>query len=140
MNITDIYEDSPNNYKIVSGAPKDIDEAIRYYLDQFEVYDKRAYPMEWAMINYGMARKLFSDKTQLKANDVEGRAKRIENALYYFNQTLDIFTYRNYPVMFALINLFMSKLFRERSLLFSKRSFLSNRGSPEESLEFGLDQ
>lgn len=141
MNITDVYEDSPNNYRIIVDAPQnDTEEAVRYYLSKFEVFERGAYPAEYATICYGMGRLLFADKTHVNVYDVEGRAKRIENALYYFNQAMEFYTYKTYPVMFALINVFMAKLFRERSMLFSKRSFLSNRGSPEESLEFGLDQ
>ncbi|KAK0330862.1 hypothetical protein LTR94_031159, partial [Friedmanniomyces endolithicus] len=41
--------------------------------------------------------------------------------------------------MHCLVNLYMAKLFRERALLTVNRSFLADRSSPEESLQYGVD-
>jgi hypothetical protein len=138
MNVTDILLDSPNGYRIIGNEPAVVDEAIRYYLVQLERYPVDEYPVEFAVVNYGMAKLLFADKTKPKLS--EERAKRIENALYHFNQSLPVFNHSDYPTMFGLISIYMARLFRERANLISNRSFLAERSSPEDSILFGIDQ
>lgn len=138
MNVTDILLDSPNGYRITSDAPTVVDEAIRYYLVIQDKYPIEEYPVEFAMINYGMGKLLFGDTTKPKIS--EERAKRIENALYHLNQSLHVFNNSDYPTMFGLISIMMAKLFRERATLISNRSFLAERSSPEDSVLYGIDQ
>lgn len=137
MNITDIYEDSPNGYLITTDAPPNTDDAIKYYLGALEIYPPAIYPLEFGIVNYGMGCLLYADKS--KPLFGEERAKRVENALYHFNHALEIFNYKDYPVMFGLISIFMSHLFLERANLINPRSFLAKRSTPEESVQYGLD-
>lgn len=138
MNIYDLYEDSPNGYEVTALAPKETDLAIKYYMAQIELYEREEYPTEFAIANYALGKVLFADKT--KPLESEDRAKRIENSLYHFHASLEIFDLRNYPVMYAVISIFVARLFRERALLVCNRSFLSKRSTPEESVQYGLDQ
>lgn len=138
MNITDILEESPNGFQITKTAPKDVDEAIRYYLVQINKYSRNEYPVEYGIANYSMGKLLLSDDS--KPKESEERAKRIENALYHFNLSIEIFNQRDYPIMFATISIMMGKLFRERAMFVSNRSFLSVRSTSEDSIAFGIDQ
>lgn len=138
MNVTDILLDSPNGYRITADEPNVVDEAIRYYLVQLERYPLDEYPVEFAMVNYGLGKLLFGDTTKPKLS--EERAKRIENSLYHLNQALPVFNHSDYPTMFGLISIFMARLFRERANLISNRSFLAERSSPEDSVLYGVDQ
>eukprot|EP01032_Pedospumella_encystans_P019548 gene19548-22224_t len=138
MNVTDILEDSSNGYRVTSEAPKNVDEAIRYYLQALAKYNIDDYPVEHAMANYGMGKLLFGDMSRPKVS--EERAKRIENALYHLNQSLPVFNSHDYPTMYGLISIMMAALFRERAALISNRSFLADRSSPEDSVMYGVDQ
>lgn len=138
MNNTELLEESPNGYEITTGAPKESEQAVRHYLDLLERFDRIEYPIEYALANYALARQLFADMSRTSSD--EEKAKLIENALFYFNQALELFDHRNYPMMHALICIFMGRLFRERSLLISPRSFLAQRSTPADSLQFGIDQ
>ncbi len=140
MNLIDIFDDSPNGYELTSIAPthKGIEACIRYYLDQLEIFEPKRNPEECGVLHFALGKLLFADKS-LKP-DSEERAKRVENALYYFNCAQEIFLVKDYPIMYALISVFMGKLFRERSLLISHRNFLSERSTPDESLQYGVDQ
>eukprot|EP01039_Chlorochromonas_danica_P010177 gene10177-11261_t len=138
MNNTELLEESPNGYEITTGAPKESEQAVRHYLDLLERFNRIEYPVEYALANYALARQLFADMSRTSSD--EEKAKIIENALFYFNQALELFDHRNYPMMHALICIFMGRLFRERSLLISPRSFLAQRSTPADSLQFGIDQ
>lgn len=138
MNYTDIFEDSPNGYDITSQAPKKIEDAIKYYFTQIDKFPISLHPLEYAVANYGLAKALLKDKTKLAVSEL--RAKRVENALYHFNLSLQVFTRADYPVMFAIVSVMMGHMFRERATLISDRSFLSARSTPEDSLEYGIDQ
>lgn len=143
MNNIEIFEDSPNGYVIVKDCPtKSVDDAIHYYLDMLDRYVVKVYPEEYGLICYSMGKLLLTDKGKSPYVSVqqEERAKRIENALYYFNAALVVFTPQDYPIMFSIISIFMGKLFRERSMLISQRNFLAERSSAEESLQYGVDQ
>lgn len=135
MNISDLFEESPNGYVITGEAPDNVEDGIEHYLDQLERFTKKHYPMEYGVINYALARMLFADP--LKG---EERAKRVENSLFYFKEALDIFNLRDYPMMYALISIYMGRLFRERAGLISHRSFLADRSTPSDCLQHGIDQ
>jgi tetratricopeptide (TPR) repeat protein len=139
MNLIDILSDSPNGHEIVANQPKkvDIEKVIRYYLDMLDQYFVQKYPVETGIINYTLGRVLFNDEKS--KGEITARSKRIENALYYFNQALETFGQKDYPMMYSIINIYMAKLFRERSILTISRSFLADRSTPEESLQFGID-
>jgi hypothetical protein len=153
MNIIDIYTDSPNGFEITSKAPtvsrdadrdrqRSAEKLIKYYLEQLETYYPIKYPLEYGIINYALGKFLFNDKEVKKdiaVNANTERSKRIENSLFYFSQALEIFTSKDYPIMYSLINIYMGKLFKERSLLTLPRSFLSDRSTPEESVAYGID-
>ena len=140
MNNTEILEDSPNGYKITSDQPRgNVEKAIEYYLHNMEKFTVELYPMEYGITNYGLARLLFEDRVNAP-NDDE-KAKRIENSLFYFTRALDsTFNRRDYPMMHALICVYIARLFRDRSYLISHRSFLQDRGTASDSLQYGIDQ
>jgi hypothetical protein len=138
MNCSDLFEESPHGYSITAHAPQEVDKAISYYLTVLEKYTLVDYPVEHGVANYALARILFIDRNTSPRD--EDRAKRIENSLFYFNQALETFDYREYPMMYALISIYMGRLYRERSLLINSRSFLAERSTPAQSLQFGIDQ
>lgn len=138
MNVTDILVDSPNGFRITADQPKVVDEAIRYYLVESDKYPVDEYPVEFAIVNYGMGKLLLGDTSKPKVS--EERAKRIENSLFHLNQALHVFNSNDYPTMFGMISIMMAKLFRERATLISNRSFLAERSSPEDSVLYGVDQ
>ena len=138
MNITDILEDSPNGYHISKDAPEHVDEAIRHYLVLINGFPAERFPLEYALSNYAMGKLLFTDTSKPKLS--EERARRIENGLYHLNNALLVLNQRDYPVMFSIISTMMGRLYRERALLTSNRSFLSDRATPEDSIAFGIDQ
>lgn len=138
MNITDILEDSPNGYDISRNVPEDVDEAIRHYLVLINGFPAARFPLEYALSNYAMGKLLFADTSRPKVS--EERARRIENGLYHLNNALQVLNQRDYPVMFSIISTMMGHLYRERALLTSNRSFLSDRATPEDSIAFGIDQ
>ncbi|KAJ1427662.1 hypothetical protein B484DRAFT_450245 [Ochromonadaceae sp. CCMP2298] len=138
MNVNDILEESPNGYDITRSEPIVVDEAIRYYLGMLEQYSAEDFPVEFGMVHYAMGKVLFGDQSKPKVS--EERAKRIENALYHLNQSMHVFDSKDYPTMFAVISTMMARLFRERATLISNRSFLADRSSPEDSVQYGVDQ
>lgn len=140
MNITDILEESPNGYQISSGVPvtKNSEEIIRYYLMMLERFPLEVYPVDFAVTNYSLARFLFGDR--VNAQSPEDKAKRIENSLFYFHQAQIVFSSDDYPIMYSIICIYMGHLYRERSSLINTRSFLKERSTPAESLQYGLDQ
>lgn len=140
MNNTELYEDSPNGYRITADQPKgDAENAIEYYITNLEKFTRENYPVEFGVANYGLGRLLFEDR--VNAPNDEEKAKRIENALFYFSQALETpFNRKDYPMMYALISMYMSRLFRDRALLISHRNFLHDRSTPSESLQYGIDQ
>jgi hypothetical protein len=138
MNNIDIFEESPNGFHVVAATTLGLDESIRYYLDELETFDVKKNPLEFGIIHSSMGKLLFGDKSKLNNNDE--RAKQVENALFYFNNSLEVFTTDEYPIMFAVVSVFMAKLFRERSSLISARNFLGERSTQDETLQYGVDQ
>jgi exonuclease VII small subunit len=138
MNVTDILVESPNGYRIITDAPEAVDDAIRYYLTIMNQYTLDDYPVEYGIVNYGMAKVLFGDTTKPKVS--EERAKRIENSLYHFHLAMQVFNHSDYPILCSVISIMMATLFRERAALISNRSFLADRSSPEDSINYGVDQ
>eukprot|EP01038_Epipyxis_sp_PR26KG_P007843 gene7843-10650_t len=143
MNIIDIYEESPNGYIITGDAPTDSDMAIQYYLDAMTAFaddelPREFYPLEYFFVHYELAMVLMLDKSKPLMSDA--RSKRVENALYHLSRAFEYFTHRNYPMMYAVMCMYMGRLFRERALLIFNRSILSKRSTPEDSVQHGIDQ
>ena len=54
---------------------------------------------------------------------------------------MEVFDYDSYPVFFAVINIFIGQLFRERAMLITNRSILAKRGvTVADSCTIGLSQ
>ena len=54
---------------------------------------------------------------------------------------MEVFDYDSYPIMYAVINIFIGQLFRERATLISARSILAKRGvTVADSCTIGLSQ
>eukprot|EP01035_Chromulina_nebulosa_P023525 gene23525-30496_t len=151
MNHTTILEDSPNGFPIVHNAPRvnfekghGVEDAIRYYLKEMVKYNRLDRPVEYALINYNVGKIFLADKKREGLLRSAGdRAKRIENGLFHFHESLQVFTQKDYPAQFVLICVFMAQLFRERTdIMMDGRSYLVKNGqsTPEESIQYGIDQ
>ena len=54
---------------------------------------------------------------------------------------MEVFDYDSYPIMYAIINIFIGQLFRERAMLITARSILAKRGvTVADSCTIGLSQ
>jgi hypothetical protein len=136
----DIVEESPNGYVISGKAPPEMPRAIKYYSYQLRQYTVNDYPIEYGVCHYNLGKIFFADKHHT-TRDFEARARSIENGLHHMRLAVEIFDYDSYPIMYAVINIFIGQLFRERAMLITARSILSKRGvTVADSCTIGLSQ
>lgn len=136
----DILEESPNGYIISGKAPPEMPRAIKYYAYQLRQYTVTDYPVEYGICHYNLGKIFIADKHHT-TRDFEARAKSIENGLHHFRLAVEVFDYDSYPIMYAIINIFIGQLFRERAMLITARSVLAKRGvTVADSCTIGLSQ
>ena len=123
----DILEESPNGYIISGKAPPEMPRAIKYYAYQLRQYTVTDYPVEYGICHYNLGKIFIADRHHT-TRDFEARAKSIENGLHHFRLAVEVFDYDSYPIMYAIINIFIGQLFRERAMLITARSILAKRG------------
>ena len=136
----EIVEESPNGFIISGKAPPEMPRAIKYYSYHLRQFTVKDYPVEYGVIHYNLGKVFFADREH-KTRDYEARAKSIENALHHFRLAVEVFDFDSYPVFFAVINIFIGQLFRERAMLITNRSILAKRGvTVADSCTIGLSQ
>lgn len=134
----DFFEESPNGYELTKRAPENVEAAIEYYtlhLRKFTI----DYPEEFGLCHYALAKLFCTNIKWGHEENSEAVGKKIENSLFHCRKACDVFQYDSHPVMWAIIQTYMGSLFRRRTQMTTDRSFLSKRGSAEESIRAGLD-
>jgi CHAT domain-containing protein len=73
---------------------KNIDSAIHHFSNALQIYTKKDFPEQWALVqnNLGTVYLDFSQGEQ---------AEHLETAIHYFSKALEIFTYQSFPEQWA---------------------------------------
>ena len=142
----EIHLESPNGLVVTGDAPssRHAEDLITHFTSKLRQFTIQNHPQEWALCHFSLGQQFhrFEENASLVSAPItlkESRAKRIENALFHYDKSFQIYSYKTHPVMWALVCNMMGQLFRERANLTSLRSLLAKRGSVSSTIAKGLD-